>query len=98
MEMPNTVPNTVNQELLENKYQIAKANSIANYSFMGANNDNLKVLKTNGKNVCGIKVFMGSSTGNMLVDIKKHFLKYLKIVLYLLQLIVKMNKLLKKIL
>ena len=43
MEMPNTVPNTVTQELLENKYQIAKANSIANYSFfMGANNDNLK--------------------------------------------------------
>ena len=70
MEMPNTVPNTVTQELLENKYQIAKGNSIANYSFfMGANNDNLKeVLKTNGKNVCGIKVFMGSSTGNMLVD------------------------------
>ena len=54
MEMPNTVPNTVTQELLENKYQIAKGNSIANYSFfMGANNDNLKeVLKTNGKNVC----------------------------------------------
>ena len=70
MEMPNTVPNTVTQELLEKKYQIAKGNSIANYSFfMGANNDNLKeVLKTNGKNVCGIKVFMGSSTGNMLVD------------------------------
>ena len=70
MEMPNTIPNTVTQELLENKYQIAKANSIANYSFfMGANNDNLKeVLKTNGENVCGIKVFMGSSTGNMLVD------------------------------
>ena len=64
---------------------------------MGANNDNLKeVLKTNGKNVCGIKVFMGSSTGNMLVDDQKHFLKYLKIVLYLLQHIVKMNKLLKK--
>ena len=51
MEMPNTIPNTVTQELLENKYQIAKENSIANYSFfMGANNDNLKeVLKTNKK-------------------------------------------------
>ena len=68
--MPNTVPNTVTQELLENKYQIAKANSIANYSFfMGCNNDNLKeVLKTNSKMYAGIKVFMGSSTGNMLVD------------------------------
>ena len=73
MEMPNTIPNTVTQELLENKYQIAKENSIANYSFfMGANNDNLKeVLKTNSKDVCGIKVFMGSSTGNMLVDNKE---------------------------
>ena len=70
MEMPNTVPNTVTQELLEEKYQIAKLDSLANYSFfMGANNDNLsEVLKTNGEDVCGIKVFMGSSTGNMLVD------------------------------
>ena len=73
MEMPNTVPNTVTQELLENKYSLAKANSAANYSFfMGANNENLdEVLKTNQKDVCGIKVFMGSSTGNMLVDNKK---------------------------
>jgi len=70
MEMPNTVPNTVTQELLEDKYTIASQNSIANYSFfMGANNNNLKeVLKTDKKNVCGIKIFMGSSTGNMLVD------------------------------
>lgn len=70
MEMPNTVPNTLTQELLEDKYQIAAKSSIANYSFfMGASNDNLEeVLKTNGKNVCGVKVFMGSSTGNMLVD------------------------------
>lgn len=70
MEMPNTIPNTVTQELLENKYIIASKESIANYSFfMGANNENLKeVLKTNKKNVCGIKIFMGSSTGNMLVD------------------------------
>jgi dihydroorotase len=70
MEMPNTSPNATTQELLEDKYQIALNNSIANYSFyMGATNDNLdEVLKTNANEVCGIKVFMGSSTGNMLVD------------------------------
>lgn len=70
MEMPNTVPNTLTQELLEEKYKIGANTSLANYSFfMGASNDNLEeVLKTNPKNVCGIKIFMGSSTGNMLVD------------------------------
>ncbi len=70
MEMPNTVPNTLTQELLADKYSIAAQTSLANYSFyMGASNDNLEeVLKTDEKNVCGIKVFMGSSTGNMLVD------------------------------
>ena len=70
MEMPNTVPNTLTQELLQNKYEIAKHKSYANYSFyMGASNDNVEeVLKTNPKNVCGVKIFMGSSTGNMLVD------------------------------
>jgi len=70
MEMPNTVPNALTQELLEDKYTIAQHNSPANYSFfMGASNDNLEeVLKTNEKNVCGVKIFMGSSTGNMLVD------------------------------
>ena len=70
MEMPNTVPNTLTQDLLEEKYSIAAENSLANYSFyMGASNDNLEeVLKTNASSVCGIKVFMGSSTGNMLVD------------------------------
>lgn len=70
MEMPNTVPNTLTQELLEQKYEIASRNSLANYSFfMGASNDNLdEVLRTDINNVCGIKVFMGSSTGNMLVD------------------------------
>jgi dihydroorotase len=70
MEMPNTVPNTLTQELLEDKYTIAQHTSAANYSFfMGASNDNLdEVLKTNEKNVCGVKIFMGSSTGNMLVD------------------------------
>lgn len=70
MEMPNTVPNTLTQELLQDKYDIAAKNSLANYSFyMGASNDNLdEVLKTDPKNICGVKVFMGSSTGNMLVD------------------------------
>jgi dihydroorotase len=70
MEMPNTVPNTLTQELLEEKYAIAAKTSAVNYSFfMGASNDNIEeVLKTNPKNVCGVKVFMGSSTGNMLVD------------------------------
>ena len=70
MEMPNTVPNTLTQELLADKYAIAAQKSLANYSFyMGAGNDNLdEVLYTDAKNVCGIKVFMGSSTGNMLVD------------------------------
>lgn len=70
MEMPNTVPNTLTQELLEQKYALAAKKSVANYSFfMGASNDNLdEVLKTDPKSVCGIKIFMGSSTGNMLVD------------------------------
>jgi dihydroorotase len=70
MEMPNTVPNTLTQVLLEDKYQRAATSSLANYSFfMGASNDNLEeVLKTDPRAVCGIKIFMGSSTGNMLVD------------------------------
>ncbi len=70
MEMPNTVPNTLTQELLEDKYQLAARRSLANYSFfMGASNANLdEVRRTDPKNVCGVKVFMGSSTGNMLVD------------------------------
>lgn len=70
MEQPNTVPNAVTQELLEEKYKIAAEKSFANYSFMmGGTNDNLEeVLKTNPQNVAGIKLFLGSSTGNMLVD------------------------------
>ncbi len=70
MEMPNTVPNTLTQELLQDKYDRAAEVSLANYSFfMGASNDNLEeVLKTDPTTVCGIKAFMGSSTGNMLVD------------------------------
>lgn len=70
MDMPNTVPNTLTQQLLQDKYDIAAEKSMANYSFyMGASNDNIEeALKTNPKEVCGIKVFMGSSTGNMLVN------------------------------
>ena len=70
MEMPNTNPQAVTQELLEEKYSRAAEVSAANYSFyLGATNDNLdEVLKTDGTKVCGIKIFMGSSTGNMLVD------------------------------
>lgn len=70
IEQPNTVPNAVTQELLEDKYKIASEKSFANYSFMmGGTNDNLdELLKTNPKNVAGIKLFLGSSTGNMLVD------------------------------
>lgn len=70
IEQPNTVPNAVTQELLEQKYIIAAEKSFANYSFsMGGTNDNLEeVLKTNPRNVAAIKLFLGSSTGNMLVD------------------------------
>jgi dihydroorotase len=72
MEMPNTVPPALTQELLEDKYAIAAHSSVANYSFfMGVSNDNVEeVLRTNAKKkeVCGVKIFMGSSTGNMLVD------------------------------
>lgn len=72
MEMPNTVPAALTQELLEDKYQIAANTSVGNYSFfMGVANDNTdEVLRTNDKkkDVCGVKIFMGSSTGNMLVD------------------------------
>jgi len=72
MEMPNTQPQALTQELLEEKYKIASKKSFANYSFfMGASNDNLsEVLNTNPKNVGAVKIFMGSSTGNMLVDDK----------------------------
>ncbi len=72
MEMPNTNPPAFTQALLEDKYAIAKQTSLANYSFfMGTANDNLEeVLQTNKKKkeVCGVKIFMGSSTGNLLVD------------------------------
>jgi dihydroorotase len=72
MEMPNTNPPALTQELLEQKYALAHNHSLANYSFfMGTSNDNYEeVMKTNEKkqDVCGVKIFMGSSTGNMLVD------------------------------
>jgi dihydroorotase len=70
MEMPNTKPQATTQEILEEKYKIAAESSAANYSFyLGATNDNIdEILKTDPKSVCGVKVFMGSSTGNMLVD------------------------------
>jgi len=72
MEMPNTVPPVFTQQLLEDKYTIGKHTALANYSFfMGTSNDNIEeVLRTNDKkqDVCGIKIFMGSSTGNLLVD------------------------------
>ncbi len=70
IEQPNTVPNAITQEILEEKYTIAAKTSFANYSFMmGGTNDNLEeILKTNPKNVAGLKLFLGSSTGDMLVD------------------------------
>ncbi|MCB9235772.1 MAG: dihydroorotase [Bacteroidia bacterium] len=70
MEMPNTVPQTLTQELLAAKYKMGAENSVVNYSFfMGASNDNLEeLLKTDPETVCGLKIFMGSSTGDMLVD------------------------------
>jgi len=70
IEQPNTVPNAITQEILEEKYQIAAKSSYANYSFMmGGTNDNLdEILKTNPQNVAGLKLFLGSSTGDMLVD------------------------------
>ena len=70
MDMPNTMPQTTTQELLQQKFDLAAEKSLANYSFyLGATNDNLaEVVKTDPKRVCGIKLFMGSSTGNMLVD------------------------------
>lgn len=73
MEMPNTKPPALTQEALQQKYDRAASVSLANYSFfMGASNENIEeVLKTDKSNVCGLKIFMGSSTGNMLVDNEK---------------------------
>lgn len=70
MDMPNTIPNVLTQEILEDKYQMGAEKSLANFSFyMGVSNDNAEeVLKTDPKTVCGIKIFLGASTGNMLVD------------------------------
>ena len=73
MEMPNTIPQAVTIGELEKKYERAKVCSLANYSFfMGGTNTNLEeTLKVDYKNVCGLKIFMGSSTGDMLVDNEK---------------------------
>src|SRR5258705_410440 len=72
MEMPNTVPPAFTQHLLEEKYSIAANHSLANYSFyMGTSNDNTdEVLRANDnkRSICGVKIFMGASTGNLLVD------------------------------
>jgi dihydroorotase len=78
MEMPNTKPSTTTQFNLALKYNIASQTSLANYSFfMGGANDNYdEVMRTNLKNVCGLKIFMGSSTGNMLVDDEKALKNY----------------------
>jgi len=80
MEMPNTNPRTLTQELLEEKFQIAAQKSWANYSFyMGTSNDNLnEVLKTDPNKACGIKIFLGASTGNMLVDNQETIAKVLE--------------------
>ncbi|MCG8702420.1 MAG: dihydroorotase [Bacteroidales bacterium] len=70
MEMPNTKPQTITNDILEEKHQIAQKDSAVNYSFyLGATNDNIKeITNIDAKHICGLKVFMGSSTGNMLVD------------------------------
>ena len=77
MEMPNTIPQATNHELLEEKYKMASTKSLANYSFyLGATNENIEeIKKVDPKNICGVKVFMGSSTGNMLVDNKDSLFK-----------------------
>ena len=73
MDMPNVLPPTLTQDLWEKKNNIASINSYANYSFyMGTSNDNIEVIKAlNPNKVCGVKIFMGSSTGNLLVDNEK---------------------------
>lgn len=73
MEMPNTVPNAITIKELEKKYDIGQKNSFGNFSFyLGASNDNLEEVKRlDRNNICGVKIFMGSSTGNMLVDREK---------------------------
>ncbi|KAB2867024.1 MAG: dihydroorotase [Bacteroidales bacterium] len=81
MEMPNTNPQTTTIELLDEKFKIASEKSLANYSFyLGATNDNIdEIVKLNPKKVCGIKIFMGSSTGNMLVDSRESLDKIFKL-------------------
>jgi len=73
MDMPNTIPNTLTQNLLEEKFEMIAEKSLVNFScYMGVSNDNtVEVLKTDPRSVCGIKIFLGASTGNMLVDNEK---------------------------
>ena len=73
MDMPNVIPPTLNEVLREDKNEIASSGSLANYSFyMGASNDNIEIIKSIDPNkICGVKVFMGSSTGDLLVDNKR---------------------------
>ena len=73
MEMPNTIPQTTTISQLNEKFKLGSEKSLANYSFyIGATNDNLpEIMKADPSEVCGIKLFMGSSTGNMLVDDEK---------------------------
>jgi dihydroorotase len=73
LEMPNTIPQTTTLNLLEQKHELASQKSLANYSFyLGATNDNLReIKKSDPARVCGVKLFMGASTGNMLVDKSK---------------------------
>ena len=81
MDMPNTIPQTTTQDLLQQKFDLAAEKSLANYSFyLGATNDNLsEVVKTDPKQVCGFKLFMGSSTGNMLVDKNEALVQLFKV-------------------
>lgn len=100
IEMPNTNPQSTTIEKLEEKFEIAAKTAFVNYSFMfGGTNDNLEeILKVDPKNVAALKLFLGSSTGNMLVDNPEVLEKYFQIQICLLLYIVKMNRLLERIL
>ena len=99
IEMPNTVPQATTQQLLQDKFDIAEKTSFVNYSFMfGGTNDNLEeLLQTDPKTVAGIKLFLGSSTGNMLVDNLEVLEKYFHLLGLLSLFIVKMKLPSKKI-
>ena len=94
MDMPNTIPNTLTAKRLEEKYQLAANKSMANYGFyFGASNDNLEDIKRlDPRSACGIKVFMGASTGNMLVDNPQTLEKYSSMHQHWLQLTAKIRQ------